>query len=77
MNAQLYSVSGQPEGRRKSFLEWKIIDLSYKLSLTCGGNVNNYKCDHHPIPIRGNGEHPGNFQNKSVSPPNIFYSWPN
>ena len=28
MNAQVYSVPGQTEGRRKSFLEWKSIDLS-------------------------------------------------
>ena len=45
------------------------IALSYKLSLTCGGNVNYYKSVHHPIPTRGNMEHPGNFQNKSVSSP--------
>ena len=25
------------------------------------------KSVHHPIPTRGNKEHPGNFQNKSVS----------
>ena len=37
------------------------------LSLTCGGNVNYYKSVHHPIPTRENREHPGNFQNKSVS----------
>ena len=35
--------------------------LSYKLSLTCGGNVNYYKIIHHPIPTHGNREHPGNF----------------
>ena len=39
MNAQVYSVPGQTEGRRKAFLEWTSIDLSSKLSLTCGGNV--------------------------------------
>ena len=53
-------------------LEWKSIALSYKLSLTCGGNVNYYKSVHHPIPTRGNMEHPGNFQNKSVSSP---FNW--
>ena len=37
------------------------------LSLTCGGNVNYYKSVHHPIRTRGNREHRGNFQNKSVS----------
>ena len=67
MIAQVYSVPGQTKGRRKAFLEWKSIDLSYKLSLTCGCNVNYYKSIHHPIPTCGNREHPGNFQNKSVS----------
>ena len=42
MSAQVYSVSGQTEGRRKGFLEWTSIDL-------CGGNVNYYKNVHHPI----------------------------
>ena len=54
------------------FLEWKSIDLSSKsidLSLTCKGNVNYYKIVHHPITTRGNREHPGNFQDKSVSSP--------
>ena len=63
----LYSVPGQTEGRSKTFLEWKSIDLSHELSLTCGGNVNYYKSVHQPIPTRENREHPGNFQNKSVS----------
>ena len=54
-------------GTRKTFFEWKSIDLSYELSLTCGVNVNYYKSVHHPIPTRENREHPGNFQNKSVS----------
>ena len=67
MSAQVYSVPGQTEGRRKALLEWKSIDLSYELSLTCGGNVNYYKSVHHPIPTRENREHPDNFQNKSVS----------
>ena len=67
MSAQVYSVLGQTEGRRKAFLEWKSIDLSYKLSLTCGSIVNYYKSVHHPIAALGNREHPGNFQNKSVS----------
>ena len=47
-------------------MEWKSIDLSYELSLTCGGNVNHYKSVHHPIPTRENRKHPGNFQNKSA-----------
>ena len=58
MSPQVYSVPGQSEGRRRSFLEWKRIDLSYELSLACGGNVNYYKNVHHPIPTRGNTEHP-------------------
>ena len=66
MSAQVYSVPGQTEGKRKAFFEWKSIDLSYELSLTCGVNVNYYKSVHHPIPTRENREHPGNFQNKSV-----------
>ena len=67
MSAQVYSVSGQTEGRRKAFLEWKSVDLPYELSLTCGGNVNYYKSVHHPIPTCEKREHPENFQNKSVS----------
>ena len=50
MSAQVYSVPSQTEGRRKAILEWKSIDLSSKLSLTCGDNVNYYKSVHHPIP---------------------------
>ena len=69
MSAQVYSVPGQTEGRRKAFLEWKSIGLSCKLSFTCGGNINYYKSVHHPITTRGNKEHPGNFQNKSVKSP--------
>ena len=69
MSAQVYSVPGQTEGRRKAFLKWKSIVLSYKLSLTCGVNVKYYKSVHHPIPTRGNREHSSNFQNKSVSSP--------
>ena len=42
MSAQLCSVPGQTERRRKDFLEWESIDLSYEISLTCGGNVNIY-----------------------------------
>ena len=66
MSAQVHSVPGQTEGRSKAFLEWKSIDLSRELSLTCGGNIN-YKSVHHPIPTRENREHPGNFQNEPVS----------
>ena len=56
MSARVYSVPRQTEERRKVFLEWKSIDLSSKLSLTCDGNV-----VHHPVPTCGNREHPGNF----------------
>ena len=56
------------EGRRKVFLEWKSIELTYELYLVCGGNVNYYKKVHYPIPTCGNRELTGNFQNKSVSP---------
>ena len=66
MRAWVYSVPGQIEGRRKAFLESKSIDLSSKLSLTCGGNVNYYESVHHPIPTCGNKEDLDNFPNTSV-----------
>ena len=66
MSAQVHSVPGQTEGRTQVFLEWKSIDLSHELSLTCGGNTNYYKSVHQPIPTRKNREHADNFQNKSV-----------
>ena len=72
MSAQVHSVPGQSEGRRKAFLEWTSIDLSSELALTCGYNVNYYKSVDHPIltlPTCGKREHPGNFENKSVSSP--------
>ena len=50
MSAQVYFLLGQTKGIRKVFLNWKSIDLSSKLSLTCGGNINYYKCIHHPVP---------------------------
>ena len=62
MSAQVYSVPGQVEGRRKA------LGLSYVLSLTCESNVNYYKNVHHLIPpLVRIVEHPDNFQNKSVS----------
>ena len=67
MSAQVYSVPGQTEGKRKDLFEWKSIDLSYELSLTCEVNVKYYKSLHRPIPTRENRKHPGNFQNTSVS----------
>ena len=39
--------------------------MNYTISYVWG-NVNYYKCVHHPIPTCENREHPGNFQNKSV-----------
>ena len=44
MSAQVYSVPGQTEGKRKAFLEWTSIDLSSKLSLAC----EHYKSVHDP-----------------------------
>ena len=35
--------------------------------LTCGVNVDYYKSFHQHVPTCENREHPGNFQNKSVS----------
>ena len=69
MSFQAYSVPDKTEWKRKVFLEQTIIDLSSELSLKCGGNVNYYKSVRHTIPNCGNKEHPGNFQNKSVSSP--------
>ena len=46
MSVQVYYIPGQTEGKKKAF--WSI-DLSSKLSITCGGNVNYYKSVHHPI----------------------------
>ena len=44
----------------------KSIDLFRELSLTCEGSVN-YKSVRQPIVTRESREHPGNFQNESVS----------
>ena len=68
----LFLAKLKERNRRKVFLEWKSIDLSYKLSLTCKGNVSYYKSVHLPIATRGSRKHPGNFQNKSVSSP---FNW--
>ena len=65
MSAEVYSVPGQTEGKKKAFFELKSINLTYEL--TCGVNINYYKNLHYPIPTRENREHPGKFQNKSVS----------
>ena len=76
MSDQVYSVPGQTEGRRKAFLDWTSVDLSSKLSVTCGGNVNNYKSVHHPIPTLplGIGNTLGIFESKSVSSPFLSVS---
>ena len=58
MSAQVHSIPGQTEGRRKACLEWKSINLSYELSLTCWSNASYYKSAHHPIPSPDNREHP-------------------
>ena len=52
MSAQVYSVPGQTEGKRRAFFKWKSINLSYELSLTSGANINYYKSVHHRIPTR-------------------------
>ena len=74
---QVYSVPGQTEGRSRTFLERKSIDvhgISLCLLTTCGGYVNYYKSVHQPIPTRENREHLGNFQSESVSSTfNEFY----
>ena len=72
VTAQVYSVPGQTEGRSKTFLERKSIDVSHELSITCGGNVNYYKSVHEPIRILENRECSGNFQNDSV---NSAFNW--
>ena len=45
---------------------------SGQASPTCWGNVTCYKSVHYFFPTWGNREHPGNFQNKSVSFP---FNW--
>ena len=72
MSAQVYCVHGQTEWRKKAFLEWTSIDLSSKLSFTCGGNFNYYKVFVILLLLCRNREHPGNFQNKSASSP---FNW--
>ena len=72
MSVQAYCVHGQTEWRKKAFLEWTSIDLSCKLSFTCGGNFNYYKVFVILLLLCRNREHPGNFQNKSVSSP---FNW--
>ena len=66
MSDQGYSVPVQTEGKTKAFFDGKV-DISFKLSLTCGVNVNYYKSVHHPKPTREIRERPGSLQNKSVS----------
>ena len=72
MSAQVHFIPGQTERRSKAFLKWKSIDLSHELFLIWSGNTNYYKSFLQPIPTRENREHPGNFQNGSVS---SAYNW--
>ena len=55
------------KGEVRPFWNGKAHTYPMNLCLTCGGNVNYCKSVHQPIPTRENKEHPGNFQNKSVS----------
>ena len=77
MSTRAYSVPGQTEARKKTFLEWASIDLSSKLSLTFGGNANSYKSVHHPIPTlpEGTGNTLAIFKRKQYIP-GMFSSWP-
>ena len=82
MNSQVYPVPGQNEGRRKAFLEWKSIDLSSKLSPSCGGNVNYYKSVIILLLIGGIGNILAIFKTNqqallSIECPGIFSSWAN
>ena len=43
MNALVYSVPSQTEGKRKTFFEWKSIDIPSELSVTCGVNIDYIK----------------------------------
>ena len=43
MSAQVYSLLGQTEKGKEAFLEGASIDLSSKLCLTYGDNINYYK----------------------------------
>ena len=57
MSAEVYSVPGQTEGRKRAFLESASIDLSSNLihMSYMWGNVNYYESVHHPIttlPVR-------------------------
>ena len=61
MSAQVYSVPGQTDGKRKPYLEQKSIDISFEVSLTCGVNVNYYKNVYHPVSTRDNREDQSNF----------------
>ena len=67
MSAQEYSFLVKLKREWRPFWNGKKKDLSYELSLTCGDNVNYYKSFHHAIHTCENREHPGNFQNKSLS----------
>ena len=49
-SSKLFFQMSASEVRGKAFLKWASIDLSSKLSLTYGGNVNYYKSVHNPVP---------------------------
>ena len=79
---QVYFIPGQTKGRRKTFLERTSIDLSSKLSFTCGRNVNSYKSVHHPIPTLSVGTEntlailkPNQKALLSIECPGIFSFW--
>ena len=64
MSAQVYFVPGQTEGRSKTFLEWKSIDLSHELyPLDVGVMLTIIKVLINLF-LR---ERPANFQSESVS----------
>ena len=64
MSDQVYSVPGQTEGRKKTFLEWKSIDLSHELYPLHVGVMLTIIKVFFTLFLR---EHPANFQSESVS----------
>ena len=49
MSAKYILFLAKLKGEKRPFLEGASIDLSSKVSLTYGGNVNHYKGVHHPF----------------------------
>ena len=68
MNSQVYFVPGQTERIRKTFLRWKSIELSLNYLLHVRVMLTIIKCSP-SYSYSENREHPGNFQNKSVTSP--------